>query len=219
LNKGEHLRKRIVQVAKKLFQENLTHGSSGNISARIPDTNTCLIKPSGYCLGALEPKDLIAIDIYTMEHSGSRNPSIETPFHTKIYRKYPKVGGVVHLHSKYSTILSILEIKPIPTGIDILSCPKLIEGIALTKFALPGTEELANNICNSLKNRVACLLPHHGSLTIGDDIEEAARYARELERLAELNYLMMLIGEPKPLPEQIISKMKKSRTEKFNPCV
>jgi ribulose-5-phosphate 4-epimerase/fuculose-1-phosphate aldolase len=96
----EHaLRVRLATVGRQLFADGLTHGASGNISARIPSTNTCLIKPTGYHFCDL--RVCLLVNIKTREVlKGTAKPSIETPFHTRLYLQWPEAGGVVHIHLK-----------------------------------------------------------------------------------------------------------------------
>jgi L-fuculose-phosphate aldolase len=209
------LRERLTKVGRKLFADGLTHGASGNISAKIPETETCIIKPSGYRFCDLEPEHFLLVDINTRKVlKGTAKPSIETPFHTRLYIQWPEAGGVVHIHPKYCTILSILEKEIVPMGLDLFDAPALAKGVPLSRFAPPGTEELADNMVEAMKDHIACLMPHHGCTTIGKTIEEAARNAKVLEDLAQLQYEIMLVGEPKPLPKSMLNLLVERAKEK-----
>jgi L-ribulose-5-phosphate 4-epimerase len=211
----QELRERLTKVGHQLFTDGLTHGASGNISARIPGTDTCLIKPSGYRFCDLEPEHFLLVDIITREVlKGTAKPSIETPFHTKLYLQWPEAGGVVHIHPKYCTILSIIGEELVPMGLDIYSAPALAKGVPMSKFAPPGTEELAENMVAAMKEHIACLMPHHGSTAIGKNIEEAAKNAKVLEDLAQLQYEVMLVGEPDSLPQYMLDMLVERAKEK-----
>ncbi len=211
----QELRERLTVVGRKLFEEGLTYGTSGNISARIPRTDTCLIKPSGYRFCDLEPKHFLLVDINTREViKGTAKPSIETPFHTKLYLQWPDAGGVVHIHPEYSILLSILGKEIVIMGLDIYGAPALAKGVTLSKFAQPGTEELADNLVDAMKDHVACLMPHHGCTTIGKSIEEAATNAKIVEALAKINYNVLLVGEPISLPQRMLDKLVESAKDK-----
>ncbi|MBD3172442.1 hypothetical protein GF326_08215 [Candidatus Bathyarchaeota archaeon] len=209
------LRDRLTKVSRQLFADGLTHGSSGNISAKLMGTNTCLIKPSGYRFCDLEPEDFLLVDINTREVlNGKAKPSIETPFHTKLYQTWPEAGGVVHIHPKYCTILSIIGEKIVPMGLELFSAPALAKGVPMSKFAPPGSEELADNMVKAMKEHIACLMPHHGSTTMGKTIEEAAQNAKVLESLAKLQYEVMLVGEPESLPYEMLKMLVERAGEK-----
>ncbi len=211
----ETLRKRLAEVGRKLFADGLTYGASGNISARMEDPSRCLIKPSGYRFCDLKPEHFLVVDIDTREViEGDGKPSIETPFHTRLYRQWPEAGGVVHVHPKYSTILSIAGEEIVPMGLDLYRAPALAKGIPLSRFAPPGSEELADNLVEAMRDHVVCLMPHHGVTAIGKTIEEAALNARVVEALAELQYNVMLVAEPESLPDYILEALVETAREK-----
>ena len=202
------MRERLAKVGRQLFADGLTYGASGNISSRVPGTDRCLIKPSGYRFCDLEPGHFIVVDINTREVlEGEAKPSIETPFHTRLYQQWPDAGGVVHIHPKYSTILSIVGSEIVPMGLDLFQAPALAKGIPMSRFAPPGTDELADNMVEAMREHVACLMPHHGLTAIGKTVEEAAQNAKVVEALAELQYNVMLVGEPDPLPESMLEML------------
>ena len=211
----QQLRERLSVVGHNLYEEGLTHGTAGNISARIPHTDKCLIKPSGFRFCDLEPENFLLVDIHTKEViKGFSKPSIETPFHTKLYLQWPNAGGVVHIHPEYSTILASIGKEIVIMGLDIYSAPALAKGIVLSKFAPPGSEELADNLVTAMKEHVACLMPHHGCTTIGKTIEEAAINAKIVEALAKLNYKALLVGKTDPLPQTILDSLMTIAKEK-----
>ena len=209
------LRERLTKVAQSIWNDGLVTGTSGNISARIPGTSKCIIKPSGFKMGELKPEDFIVVDIYTRTVlEGEHKPSIETPFHTTMYRIRPDIGGVVHTHSHYATVFGIAGIELTPMGMILYSAPKLAKGIGIAQYADPGTEQLALNIGAALGEKYAVLMPHHGVITVGKDIEEAYINAKMVEELAKLQYEVMQIGKPQPLPEKTIKKfLEKTETK------
>jgi L-fuculose-phosphate aldolase len=211
----EKLRQRLAKTGRQLFADGLTYGASGNISARMEDGSKCLIKPSGYRFCDLEPEHFLVVDIDTREViDGDARPSIETPFHTRLYQQWPEAGGVVHIHPKYSTILSIAGKEIVPLGLDLYKAPALAKGISLSRFAPPGSEELADNLVEAMRDHVACLMPHHGVTAIGRTIEEAAINAKVVEALAELQYNVMLVAEPEPLPDSMLEKLVETARER-----
>lgn len=215
LNIEEELRNRLVKVGRQLYEDGLTYGSSGNISARIPGTETCLIKPSGYRFCDLEPMDFIIVDNHTRKVlKGTGKPSIETPFHTCLYLHWGMAGGVVHIHPKYSILLSTLGKEITLMGLDLYEAPALAMGVPTSKFAAPGSMELADELVVAMRDRVACLMPHHGCTAIGKSIEMAATNARVTEKLAELNYNIRLVGEPDPLPDELLERLKEIARER-----
>lgn len=207
----EKLRKCLARAGRLLVEEKLTTGTSGNISARIPDTNLCLIKPSGRKLDELFPDDFVELEIDSLNYSGSVKPSIEAPFHTELYKSNSDISAVVHVHSEYALILSILGVAPVPMSVEVFEAPLLAKGVGISEFAMPGSKELALSVVKAINDKNACLIPHHGSITIGSTIEEAVSYSRVLERICELNYLVRLLGEPVNFPLRLLEQLRKAK--------
>jgi ribulose-5-phosphate 4-epimerase/fuculose-1-phosphate aldolase len=65
-----------------------------------------------------------------------------------------------------------------------------------------------------MKDHVACLMPQHGVTAIGRTIEEAAVNASVVEALAELQYNVMQVAEPVPLPDSMLETLVKIAREK-----
>ena len=80
-----------------------------------------------------------------------------------IYRIREDVGGVVHTHSYYVTILATLGVNLVPMFQYLYSALHLVNKIGLAEYATGGSEQLAKNVESVLKNNNAALMPHHGA--------------------------------------------------------
>ena len=100
------LREAICVMARSLFDRGLTHGSTGNISARIEDGGL-LVTPTGSSFGRLDPARLSRLSPDGVLLSGDM-PTKEVPLHTAFYETRHGAGAVVHLHSCHSVALSML---------------------------------------------------------------------------------------------------------------
>lgn len=62
-------------------------------------------------------------------------------------------------------------------------------------YALPGTDELAQNCAAALGEKAnACLLQSHGAVCVGRDMKSAFKTARVLEMTAEIYYRIRSVG-------------------------
>ena len=203
------LRVRLAKVGHLLHREGLTSGTSGNISVRLPERNLCLIKPSGYHLADLNPEDFLILNIETRKKLGGKgNPRTETPFHTHLYNIREDADSIVHVHAHYTTVLSLFNLKIKPYTTNICETPGLTRGISTAEFALPGTEELAQNLGKALHGFDAAVMPHHGITTVGETPENAALKAVVVERMAKIQYHALLLGEPDKIPDQLVEHLK-----------
>ncbi|MEM2947804.1 MAG: class II aldolase/adducin family protein [Candidatus Bathyarchaeia archaeon] len=186
------LRGRMVNVGKQLYDYGLVVGAEGNISARIPETDRVLIKPSGVSLGFLKAEDLIVVDLDGNRVEGKLTPSIETPLHTAIYRVRNDVQGVVHTHAPFSTAFGIAGTEIIPLQVEMfLYIPN---GVPVVPFELPGSKELAEAVQKLVKDYNAVILENHGLITVGSTIEEALLLTRMVEECAKVQLVATLLA-------------------------
>ena len=100
------LRETICELARSIYERGLTHGSTGNISARLPD-RSLLVTPTGSLFGRLDPARLSRFDADGRLVSGDR-PTKEVPLHRAFHAMRASAGAVVHLHSTHSVAWSML---------------------------------------------------------------------------------------------------------------
>jgi 3-dehydro-4-phosphotetronate decarboxylase len=177
------LRDSIVSTGASLFNRGLTHGSTGNISVRLPDGGW-LMTPTGSSLGMLDPARLSHLNAEG-RHVGGDTPTKEAFLHTTMYGQRPKSGAVVHLHSHHSVAVSCLKgldphnVLPPITAYSVMR----VGALALAPYFPPGDEKLAEAV-GALAGR------HHA----GASLAAATDAIEELEETARL--FLLLRHEP-----------------------
>lgn len=198
-------RGQLAAVGKLVYERRLTFGSGGNISCRL-DQDTMLITPSGTCKGMLQPEEVIRVNIKTGEYCGARKPSMETPFHSGIYRTRPEVGAIVHCHPISCTVLAVLGRKLrsaiTPEGLLVLG-----ELVPLVDYGTPGSDDLADRLIHQLGDSRACLMRSHGALAVGRDLLDAFNRMESMEYIATLQLRAEEVGRPEDLPEEEIARI------------
>jgi L-ribulose-5-phosphate 4-epimerase len=198
----DELRKNLAKAGRILAKEGLVTGSEGNISARISGEDLILIKPSGFSMRSITPKDFVIINLDGKLIQGKHKPSIETPMHTLIYKSFKNVCAIVHTHAPFTNCLGIMDIKLIPISIEGLIA--ISKEVPIVPFNKPGSYELAKSVVEALKgNRRAVILKHHGLVTVGESIKKALELSLIIEASAKLQFLCSLLGKPQPLPKHI----------------
>ncbi|MEX2690217.1 MAG: class II aldolase/adducin family protein [Candidatus Njordarchaeum guaymaensis] len=200
--KYSEIRNKIVEIGRFLLEKDLTVGSSGNISVFIPDNREIVITPSMIPFRKMKPEDLLVVDLEGNVIEGERNPSVESQMHIKIYENRKNVNAIIHAHPIYASAFAVSQ-KAIPPILDELA---VYTGgaVHVAKYALPGTEELANNALDALKEKKAVLLANHGILVCGKNLDDALDVLIKVERTAKIYILAKIIGEVKLLPESAI---------------
>jgi ribulose-5-phosphate 4-epimerase/fuculose-1-phosphate aldolase len=183
------LREMICTLAKSMFDRGLTGGSTGDISARLPDGGL-LVSPTGTSFGRLDPARLARFDV-SGRHVEGDAPTKEMPLHAAFYDTRSTAGAVVHLHSCHSVALSLLpEVDPedflphlTPYAIMQLGRVKLLP------YFRPGDPAMGQAVRGLAGKRSAVMLANHGPVVAGKDIEAACNAIEELEATARLALL------------------------------
>lgn len=97
-----------LSASRKAAAAGLAAASGGNISVRIPRTELMLVKPSGIRFEDADESNLIIAGIDGTLVEGSLRPTKETILHGGLYRQFPSVGAVVHVHPVYSIMCANL---------------------------------------------------------------------------------------------------------------
>ena len=183
------LREEICLLGKSIFDRGLTHGSTGNVSARTDDG--WLLTPTGSNLGRLDPARLAKLDWHGKAVSGDP-PSKESFLHLAMYQERVANGAVVHLHSTHSVAVSVLaevdprDVLPPLTAYYVMR----IGGLPLVPYYAPGDMALADAVRGLASKHHALLLANHGPVVGGSSLAAAADAIEELEATAKL-YLLV----------------------------
>ncbi len=203
----ESLRKTVCDLHALLPANELVAWTSGNLSARDPETNTLLIKPSGLAFDELTPESMVQTDLGANVLGGRYKPSSDTATHAYIYRHLPEVGGVVHTHSRYATAFAAVG-REIPCFLTAMA-DEFGGPIPLGGFALIGGEEIGEEVVRVLKNHKspAIIMQNHGVFAIGKTPREAVKAAVMCEDVARTAWLALQLGTPLQLTEDDIAKL------------
>ena len=201
------LREEVCVLHAELPKNNLVAWTSGNLSARDPETNLVVIKPSGIKFADLTPENMVVVDINGKLVEGDYKPSSDTASHCVIYRARPDVNGVVHTHSRYATAFAVLgrEIPCVTTAMgDEFGGP-----IPCGGFALIGGEEIGQLVVDTLKDShsPSCLLQNHGVFAIGKNAEGAIKAAIMTEDNAAVVWIAMQMGTPLTISDEDVAKL------------
>lgn len=201
----ERLRDQVYRLHMELPKNGLVAWTSGNVSARDPDTGYVVIKPSGVKYKDLHPEHLVILDADGKVVEGDLKPSSDTASHLYIYRHRPDVNGVVHTHSPYATAFAALG-RPIPVYLTAMA-DEFGGPIPCGGFALIGGEQIGQVVVESIGSSPAVLLKNHGVFTIGKTAESAVKAAVMVEDVARTVWLALQLGQPDEIPPEEVDKL------------
>lgn len=194
-------RQAVADYSRRMAEDGLVIGTSGNISIRVRDRIAA--SPTGVGYDVMTADDVCVVDMSGAVTDGELRPTSELPMHLTAYR-VTKQNAVVHTHSPAATAVS--------TVVDALPNIHYLVAqfggpVRVAAYATYGTEELAAELAGALDGRSGCLLANHGTITVGATIEAAYARARTLEWLCELWLRAKSAGEPKLLPDEEIHRV------------
>jgi L-ribulose-5-phosphate 4-epimerase len=203
----QEFRDRVTALNIDLVKYGLVAWTAGNVSERLPDGKSFIIKPSGVMYDDLKPADLVICDLNGEVIEGVLAPSSDTKTHAYIYREMPDVNGIVHTHSNYASAWAAAN-KPIPCALTAMG-DEFGGDIPLGPFALIGGEEIGKGVVSTLKssNSPAVLMANHGVFTIGKSAQTAVKAAVMCEDVAKTMFIAAQLGEIHCLQESDIAKL------------
>lgn len=214
----EDLKRAVYEANMELPKRGLITFTWGNVSGFDAGKGLFVIKPSGVEYEKLTPDDMVVMDLEGNRVEGSLKPSSDTPTHLELYKKYPKLGGVVHTHSREATAWA-------QAGMDIpcygtthadyfygaIPCAR-----PLTTEEIEGEYEKNTGlvIIETFETRKidpvytpGVLCTNHGVFTWGKDAGEAVHNAVVVEEVAYMATRARLINPSiQPAPQNIQDK-------------
>lgn len=95
----------LIEAGRELHARGWVPATSGNFSARLSGSEIALTV-SGRHKGKLDESGIMRADMQGRAVGSDKRPSAETLLHTQLYRRYPEVGVVLHVHSVNATLIS-----------------------------------------------------------------------------------------------------------------
>lgn len=180
----------LINAGRTVVARGLVQASGGNLSARVPGTDTFVVTTRGTWLDALAETDFATGSV---EHGigAEQHPSIEWKLHQATYAARPDIGAIVHLHPQHVLLVTALEE---PVRFLTLDHQFYVGGARRVPFHPAGSEALAHAAAEASRDCNAVILDHHGSSTLGDTVAMALRRALNLEEAARMTYRLLLAG-------------------------
>ena len=177
--------------SQRAFNRGLVSGTGGNLSVRIPGTDTVLVTPTGISLGDVAPDEnlLVNLDGDVLDSPKGLKGSKETSFHLAAYRQRPETGAIAHVHPPYATAYSISG-KPLP--LVTVSARGGLKEVPCVDCAIPGSRELCDFVTQGIKSHAGInvmLMKEHGILAMGADLKNAFFLADLVEDTAKIAFI------------------------------
>jgi len=203
MSKWNSEKKAVLETAQQMAQMGLVVGTSGNVSMRLGEHSgreLLAITPNARYYDTLDVDDIVVADFEGENVEGELAISIEKMLHIGIYKARRKVNAIIHTHTVFGSAISVAT-REIPAFLD--DQITYIGGeIKVAEYALPGTQDLVDNVISALGPRNAVLLATHGAVSVGRDMREAFTICELAEKTAKIYVCAMSLGRINPVPAQ-----------------
>jgi ribulose-5-phosphate 4-epimerase/fuculose-1-phosphate aldolase len=176
----------------RMLERNGIMDYNGHASTRIDD-GRMLINIGNCQRSRLTTDDICTIDFDGNVIEGNGKPPLEFHLHAGVYKARSDVGGVIHCHPNWSTVLSTAGVEYLPVyaqgslvyPLPVLDSPDSINNPVMAK-----------RLTDTLGNGPAALMKAHGAMTAGKSIVDAFVLLNYLEENAQRQYMAQQIGTP-----------------------
>jgi ribulose-5-phosphate 4-epimerase/fuculose-1-phosphate aldolase len=181
---ADNLKLDFCRATRLLYRNGLSVGIAGHLSVKTgPDR--MVANRFGPSFGTLMPDDLLTLDLKgnIIEGKGFVNDTIR--LHGVIHQHNPDVVALAHTHPPATVTMSAL--RTVPEVYDQESCFLAGEvGIVEEEYSgLASTEERVRPMAEGLKKYHAIILPNHGAITRGHNVQQAVFLMLLLEGMCQ----------------------------------
>ena len=202
-----HPADQLVMFMQRIYDRGLTTTSGGNLSIMDRDGNIW-ITPASIDKGTLTRNDIICVKP-DGQIIGNHKPSSELPFHESVYKMRPDIHAVLHAHPPALVAFSIARKLP---DLDLIPTErKTCSRMSIAKYAVPGSDELGENIGKEFAKDVdIVLLENHGVCIGASDMFAAFMMFETIDYTANLEIYAAKLGKINRLSPEAI-KMTETR--------
>ena len=192
-----------VNVCHRLARRTYVTGSGGNLAWKLED-NLIIITPTQMYKGDITFDDVVFINLNGDTLQGKNRPTGEKPMYLRFFNQRPDIKSVIHCHPPYAGAMAIMK------GKNWLARPYYPETttevgpVAITPYAEPLTEQLAENFLPFLQKYNNFIMENHGLVSMTPDtIEWTVMMVELLETSAQSIFIALSTGaELKEIPRQ-----------------
>lgn len=195
----DELRNQLIELGKEVISRRLAVGSGGNLSFRVPGTETFYITGTGTQLHELSDKSFALVDFDGNALTEGVKPSSEFRVHLESYKSRPDVDVCIHLHPQASVLSASLNL-----DIKFLTIDHVyyLRKVVRIPWMQSGSQEIAIATGDAMADSNVVILENHGCVVIAPTVSLGLARILNLEEAAELTLRAHQLGiVPISVPE------------------
>jgi L-fuculose-phosphate aldolase len=183
-------RQHLVRIARLVYARRLTDASGGNLSLR--QGNRVYMSPAragSKHQWQIAPRDVVVLDLKGKHLGGPDRRTREWQVHLGVYNAFPQAGAIIHAQAGYFMAF-VAAGKPLPS---VLEQTHKLGTIGVAQLAPAHSAELGQSVVAALRpqagalarHAIATLLPRHGIIVVGRDLDDAFDILERIETNAQ----------------------------------
>lgn len=213
----EQLKQEVLAANLLLPKYGLITFTWGNVSGIDREQGLVVIKPSGVEYDGMQASDMVVVDLDGNVVEGALRPSSDTPTHIELYKAFPKIGGVVHTHSRWATTFAQagLPIPPLGTThgdyfYGAVPCTRPMRPAEIRgEYEKETGKVIVETFRDSDPNQIPAVVVHsHGPFTWGATPGKAVENAVVLEECALMAWQDLLASNntARPMQQELLDR-------------
>lgn len=191
--------------SKRIYNAGLSPATSGNVSVLDIDNNI-LITTSGSALADISENEIVKIDFRGLPLEENKKPSCEKFMHIKIYQNRPDIKAIIHSHSPIITAFAVSGFN-INEDVIMPEFTLSFGKIPTSKYFMPSTLELADDVSELFKTSNAVLMRNHGVIVGAKNLKEAFYALESIQAYCKTYLYSKVLGKIKTLSKKQIEEL------------
>ena len=189
-------------AARLLYRQGLSVANAGHLSVAV-DRERMLVNHFGPSFATLRPENIVLVDFSGKVLDGDAYVNDTIRLHGIIHRENPHAVAVAHTHPP--AVVTYSTFRAVPEIYDQESC-LLADDVGVVEDEYEGLasdEERVMPVANALREKSIVILPNHGAITTGDNIQVAFSRMILLEGMVQRNLSVAQAAQAlgrKPVP-------------------
>ena len=189
-------------AARLLYRHGLSVANAGHLSVAV-DRERMLVNHFGPSFATMRPENVVLVDFSGRVLDGDAYVNDTIRLHGIIHRENSHAVAVAHTHPP--AVVTYSTFRKVPEVYDQESC-LLVDDVVVVEDdyeGLAADEDRVMPIARALKDKRVVILPNHGAITTGDNIQVAFARMLLLEGMAQRNLAVAQAAQAlglKPVP-------------------
>lgn len=198
-----HRKRQLAATFRVFAWHGYDEGIAGHVTARDPEfPDRFWVNPYAVHFSRIRVSDLMLIDEEGHVVEGKRRTNKAAFYiHSSIHRARPDVVAVAHAHTIHGRAFASLDKTLDPIVQE--SCAFHNDHVLFDEYkGLVLEQSEGERIASRLGARRAAILRHHGLLTVGRSVEEAAWWFITMDRACQMQLLADAAGTPRTMSDE-----------------